>query len=334
MNQDNLIAHRKEVVESIQDFAAEQLMLLKTVEQSWQPNDILPDMTKDDWRESISTLREGAKALPNDLLVVLVGDMVTEEALPSYQSWLNRYEGIKDSDGVSETPWAKWVRGWTAEENRHGDLLNKYLYLTGRVDMRSIEVTIQNLLRNGFNPNTDADPYKGFIYTSFQERATKISHANVGTLAKNVGEASLNRICNLIASDEARHEEAYKRFILKIAEVDPQGVIIAIEQMLRQTIHMPAQLIDDGTTQNLFDHFSVVAQRLGVYTAQDYAQIIDHLVQYWKLQTMTGLNGVAAKAQDYVCTLAERYTKLASRMERKIVASHPVQFSWIFGATA
>jgi acyl-[acyl-carrier-protein] desaturase len=32
--------------------------------------------------------------------------------------------------------WAQWVRQWTSEENRHGDLLNKYLYLSGRVNMR------------------------------------------------------------------------------------------------------------------------------------------------------------------------------------------------------
>jgi acyl-[acyl-carrier-protein] desaturase len=27
------------------------------------------------------------------------------------------------------------------EENRHGDLLNKYLYLSGRVNMREVEMT-------------------------------------------------------------------------------------------------------------------------------------------------------------------------------------------------
>ena len=35
-----------------------------------------------------------------------------------------------------QTPWARWTRGWTAEENRHGDLMNKYCYLSGRVNMR------------------------------------------------------------------------------------------------------------------------------------------------------------------------------------------------------
>jgi hypothetical protein len=37
----------------------------------------------------------------------------------------------------------------TAEENRHGDVMKTYLYLTGRVNMRSVEVTIQNLISSG-----------------------------------------------------------------------------------------------------------------------------------------------------------------------------------------
>ena len=72
---------------------------------------------------------------------------------------------------------SRWSRAWTAEENRHGDLLNRYLYLTGRVDMRAVERTIQRLISRGFDPNFNpggvkpsGDPYRGFIYTSFQER--------------------------------------------------------------------------------------------------------------------------------------------------------------------
>lgn len=52
--------------------------------------------------------------------------------------------------------------------------MNKYLYLTGRVDLRQIEITIQNLLSVGMDPKTENNPYLGFIYTSFQERATKV----------------------------------------------------------------------------------------------------------------------------------------------------------------
>jgi acyl-[acyl-carrier-protein] desaturase len=64
--------------------------------------------------------------------VVLVGDTITE-ALPTY-GWLMDVDGylIMWSEMVGQ----KWIRHWTSEENRHGDLLNKYLYLSGRVNMR------------------------------------------------------------------------------------------------------------------------------------------------------------------------------------------------------
>ncbi len=37
--------------------------------------------------------RARAKELSDEVLVVLVGDMVTEEALPTYQTLLNTFEG-------------------------------------------------------------------------------------------------------------------------------------------------------------------------------------------------------------------------------------------------
>jgi hypothetical protein len=46
------------------------------------------------------------------------------------------------------------------EENRHGDLLNKYLYLSGRVNMREVEMTTQHLINDGFDIGTGRDPYK------------------------------------------------------------------------------------------------------------------------------------------------------------------------------
>jgi acyl-[acyl-carrier-protein] desaturase len=105
-------------------------------------------------------LRRSAAGLSDEVLVVLVGDTITEEALPSYQTMINRFEGLSDQTGESDYSWARWTRGWTAEENRHGQLLSTYLYLSGRVDMRAVEVTTQHLIRNGFDPNAASDPYK------------------------------------------------------------------------------------------------------------------------------------------------------------------------------
>ena len=40
--------------------------------------------------------------------------------------------------------------------------------------MQAIEYTIQRLIGSGMDPKTENNPYLGFIYTSFQERATKV----------------------------------------------------------------------------------------------------------------------------------------------------------------
>ena len=326
-NQVNVSSAQFEVIKSMEGFVDENLgSLLRPVGESWQPSDFLPDMTAEDWREQVSLFRERAGALTDEILVVLVGDMITEEALPSYQTWLNRMKGIQDPTGTSDSPWARWSRGWTAEENRHGDLLNKYLYLTGRVDMRAIETTIHHLINNGFNTQTGDDPYLGFIYTSFQERATKISHRNVGVMAKRAGEEHLHKICGLIAGDEARHEKAYKLFMSKIFELDTARAVLSFARMMKLKIVMPALLMHDGKDESIFTKFSAVAQKAGVYTARDYAEIIEALVQDWKIAALQGLSDAAAKAQEYLCGLSHRYMKLAERVS----FSGSVKFSWIY----
>lgn len=317
-----------EVIQSIEPFVQEHLStLLKPVGESWQPTDWLPDLSAENWQEQLRDFRERARALPDEVLVILVGDMITEEALPSYQTWLNRLRGLGDATGASDSPWARWGRGWTSEENRHGDLLNKYLYLTGRVDMRAIETTIHHLINNGFDPKTANDPYLGLVYTSFQERATKISHRNVGDLAKRAGDEPLHRICDQIAADEARHERAYKLFMGQVFERDPSGAIQAFAWMMKTKIAMPAELMADGQSENLFAKFSRVTQKAGVYTATDYASIIGALVEEWKIAGIQGLVGDAAAAQDFLCGLAQRYQKLAERIR----FSGSEKFSWIYG---
>ncbi len=317
-----------EVIASMENFVAEQVqLLLKPVNESWQPSDFLPDSTSPDFDEKLAIFRTKAQALPDEVLVVLVGDMVTEEALPSYQTWLNRLHGVTDVTGESETPWARWTRGWTAEENRHGDLLNRYLYLSGRVNMHAVETTVHHLIRDGFDPKTENDPYLGFVYTSFQERATKISHRNVATLAKRVGEETLHAICGVIAGDEARHEMAYKLFMGKIFEIDPAGAIQSFATMMKRKITMPAAAMQDGNDQNLFTKFSKVAQKIGVYTTRDYAEIIQELVRHWKVESLQGISSAAEQAQDYLCTLSDRYHKLAER----VAFDGKYAFSWING---
>jgi len=329
-----------EVIEDLAPIAGAMVddVLLETGDKAWQPQDYLPDLTQDDFEEQIRDFRGQASCVPDDVLVVLIGDMVTEEALPTYQTLLNTFEGCDDPTGTTDSPWARWSRGWTSEENRHGDLLNKYLYLGGRCDMRSIEVTIQHLITSGFNPGAQKDPYRGFVYTSFQERATKISHGNVGKLARDKGDKNLSRISAIIAGDEGRHEKAYQTFVTEILKRDPDGLIKVFGDMMRGQIVMPAELMTDGKDAQLYDNFSAVAQRLGVYTAIDYANIIEHLIKTWDMENITGLSSESEKEREYLCRLPTRYRKLAERsMNKKKKDGEedvPKAFGWIYDRKA
>lgn len=324
-------AAHHDVIQAMAGFVEEQLTWLSPISESWQPSDLLPDLTAAGWRDSVQQLRQGVAGLSDELLVVLIGDTITEEALPSYQTMTNRHPGVADETGASEQPWARWTRGWTAEENRHGMLLSTYLYLSGRVNMRAVEITTQYLIRNGFDPKTANDPYKGLIYTSFQERATRVSHGNVARLANQSGDPLLGKICNVVAGDEARHEEAYKSFVKKLLELDPRGTVLAFAEMMKAKVTMPARLMSDGIEPDLFGRFAIVAQRTGVYTARDYADILEHLVKYWNIAGLVGLSGEPAAAQDYLCGLGAHYQRFAERIEGR-PASHPrTPLSWIFG---
>ena len=283
------------------------------VEKIWQPTDFLPNSESDNFFDEVKELREIAKELPYDFWVALVGDTITEEALPTYESWLMDVEGI---DNVERNGWAKWVRHWTGEENRHGDLLNKYLYLSGRVNMREIEMTTQHLIADGFDIGTGRDPYKNFVYTSFQELATYVSHNRVAQLAKSFGDNKLSKMCKMIAGDEMRHHHAYSEFVTQIFKVDPSEMMLAFQAMMKNKIIMPAGFLRQSGERisAAFEHFSDSAQRIGVYTASDYVDILSKLNIKWEIDKITNLTDEAEKARDYLMKLPARMTRVAERM--------------------
>ncbi|KAL3698730.1 hypothetical protein R1sor_012806 [Riccia sorocarpa] len=328
----SILPERLELIKSLDAWAEESLIpFLKPVEKCWQPQDHLPEPSSEGFHEEVKELRARAANLPDDYLVVLVGDMITEEALPTYQTMLNTLDGTRDETGASLSPWGVWTRAWTAEENRHGDLLNKYLYLTGRVNMKAVEKTIQYLIGSGMDPQTENNPYLGFLYTSFQERATFISHGNTARHAKEFGDSKLATICGLIAADERRHENAYCKIVEKLFEVDPNGAMLAFGDMMRKKVAMPAHLMYDGVDRNLFGNFAMVAQRTGTYTARDYADILEHLVKRWNVAKVEGLSAEGRQAQEFVCKLAPRIRKIDERAQLKPNTSPRTgPFSWVF----
>jgi acyl-[acyl-carrier-protein] desaturase len=244
--------------------------------------------------------------------------------------------------------------------------------------MKTIEVTIQNLIGSGMNPKTENNPYLGFVYTSFQERATKVSHGHTAHEAGlhgdkvrppaprafrdcppplqryifavqqrmqrpattfALGAQVLEKVCGVIAADESRHEIAYTKIVDELFVRDPDGAMLAFADMMRKQIVMPAHLMDDlehsgkNEGRNLFADFSEVAQRLEVYTAKDYADIMEHLISRWEIKGRAGLSGEAAAAQEYLVKLPARVRKLAERAAARRAKAPRVtdaKFSWIY----
>ena len=295
------------------------------VEKIWQPSDLIPDAQSDTFFEEVKELQEIAKDLPYDFWVAMVGDTITEEALPTYESWLMEVEGI---DNEGRNAWSKWVRHWTGEENRHGDLLNKYLYLSGRVNMREVEITTQHLINDGFDIGTGKDPYKNFVYTSFQELATYVSHNRVSQIAKDYGDKKLAKACKLIAGDEMRHHTAYSEFVTQIFKVDPSEMMLAFQYMMKQKITMPAHFLRESGEKigKAFEEFSNSAQKLGVYTANDYVEILQKLIDKWEIDKMSSLTDEAEKARDYLMKLPARMAKVS---ERLILPDENYVFKWV-----
>jgi acyl-[acyl-carrier-protein] desaturase len=328
---------RLEVMQHLEPFVDESMKtLLRPIGELWQPTDFLPDFASESGHDDFTALQEEAKALPDDIISVLVGDTVTEEALPTYANWLACLEGVSEAGAASQSPWAVWNRAWCAEENRHGDVLSRYLMMSGRVNMREVDVVINNLIYDGMDIQTGRDPYRFFTYTSFQELATNRSHRNLGNMAKAAGASSLHKMSGVIAGDEGWHARAYRAFVEKFLEIDTDEAVIAIGDLFKKQIKMPAMNLREGDAErgSAFKVFEALAQRIEVYTALDYLEILEYLVDFWKIADLKGLGSEAQKAQAFICKLPARYRKLLTRNRIPTAEELPPTFRWLAPAPA
>jgi acyl-[acyl-carrier-protein] desaturase len=59
---------------------------LKNIDTNWQPSDFLPESNNPEFTDKIKEIQKQCKELPYDYMAVLVGDVITEEALPTYET--------------------------------------------------------------------------------------------------------------------------------------------------------------------------------------------------------------------------------------------------------
>jgi acyl-[acyl-carrier-protein] desaturase len=77
---------------------------------------------------------------------------------------------------------------------------------------------------------------------------------------------------------------------------------------------------------SVFEQFSDSAQRIGVYTAADYIDILQKLIEKWQIDKIVGLTEEAEKARDFLMKLPARMLKISERM---IIPEIPYTFKWV-----
>ena len=139
-------------------------------------------------------------------------------------------------------------------------------------------------------------------------------------------------MCKIIAGDEMRHHLAYTEFVRRIFEVDASEMMLAVQYMFKLKIVMPAHFLRESGEGigKLFETFSDAAQRIGVYTAFDYIDIMEKLIKAWNIENITGLTPEAEKAQDFILKFPNRMKRISERI--KIPEFGP-QFKWLIQPT-
>jgi acyl-[acyl-carrier-protein] desaturase len=268
----------------------------------WFPSELLRPAPDTDPDRYIKELRERSAGINLPARVALGLNMLTEEGLPHFHRLLATYLG-------GDTFWAKWTNLWTAEEDRHGAVLHDYMHDTRILDNPVLERMQFEYLKAGFEPTWDKDPYRVFVYTTLQERATQVSHANTGKLAGTY-EPTIGTVLANVAKEEARHYTFYRTIFKEVLARDPNNALQSAAEIM-PSIDMP------GVNMPHFRDLADVIRRAGIYGPRDYLAIVEEQVRFWAIETLDGLNEMGKKAQEKILGIPKRLERVADAMESR-----------------
>jgi acyl-[acyl-carrier-protein] desaturase len=301
---DNILSSKVEVLNHLEQKVKEWMNDHISKRRLWFSSDYLPadEKMNDDQEAVVKKLRERVRGINDSVRVAVAVNLLTEEGLPHFHRIIAKHLG-------DESFWSKWNNMWTAEEDRHGGVLRDYARDSRLFSFREIEMMQFHYQESGFNPDWDRDPYKVFVYTTLQERATQISHKNTGAFA-GADEPLLDGILSSIAADEAKHYTFYRNVFKAILEIDPARALQSAAAIM-PAIDMP------GFSMPNFRDMADVVRRVGIYGPWDYKKIVEEAIKFWNIEMLTGLNEMSAKAQEKILSIPKRLEKVAQYIEQR-----------------
>jgi acyl-[acyl-carrier-protein] desaturase len=267
--------------------------------KEWFPHQLVPWGRGEDFEPGWEW-SPGDAAPPAEVRSSLFVNLLTEDNLPYYFRTIEAMFG-------RDSAWGEWSRRWTAEEGRHSIVIRDYLTVTRQIDPVALERARMAQVTCGQVPEPDL-PHDGLVYVSLQELATRIAHHNTGKLLNDpVGYEVMKRV----ASDENRHHLFYRDATAAAVELDPSGMVMAIERQVR-CFEMPGTGIVD------FEQHARAIARAGIYDFQvHHDQILAPVVlRQWGVEQLTGLTDEAERARDALVGRIERIGRAGRRLAR------------------
>lgn len=291
-----------EVLKDLEGKVKELIDIHEQKRELWFPSDLIGPEPGACVDTHLAALRKRAEGIPDAARAALALNLLTEEGLPHFHRLLAVYLG-------DDSFWRQWNNLWTAEEDRHGQVLHDYTRDTRLLNQRRLEEMQFEYLRSGFHPTWDRDPYRVFVYTTVQERATQFSHAETGNRIGQY-EPALGSILGYVAREEARHYTFYRTIFEEILLRDPDQALHSASFIL-PAIDMP------GLTMPGFKEMADVIRRAGIYGPRDYLRIVQEQIRYWRIEGMGGLNELGRKAQEKILGIPDRLKRIAEYMETR-----------------
>ena len=276
----------------------------------WFPSELLAPPPDTDPDHHLRELRKRAEGISLPARVAVALNLLTEEGLPHFHRLLAAYLG-------GDTFWTKWTNLWTAEEDRHGAILHDYTRDSRILDNPVLERMQFEYLKAGFEPAWDKDPYRVFVYTTLQERATQVSHANTGKVASEY-EPTIGMVLSNVAKEEARHYTFYRTIFKEVLERDPNRALASAAEIM-PSIDMP------GVNMPHFRELADVIRRAGIYGPRDYLKIVEEQIKFWAIEALTGLDEVGTRAQEIILGIPKRLERVADVLELR---ARPKSFSF------
>lgn len=306
---------RVEVLADLEEIVHELMEQHEAKRILWFPSELLAAPPDTDPLQHVRELRERAEGISLPMRVALALNLLTEEGLPHFHRLLATYLG-------GDTFWAKWTNLWTAEEDRHGAILHDYARDSLILNNPVLERMQFEYLKAGFEPAWDKDPYRVFVYTTLQERATQVSHANTGKFA-SVYEPTIGVVLSHVAKEEARHYTFYRQIFKEVLARDPNRALVSAAEIM-PSIDMP------GVSMPHFREMADVIRRAGIYGPRDYLKIVEEQIRFWAIDAITGLDELGRKAQEKILGVPDRLRRIADAMETRSRAKS-FSFSVAFG---